>query len=222
MEQPVLRSSPTEPSTDRLTDPDSPKGFGSSSSAPQRVTIRLQGPPDAGDDSVWADAYNAGIAHIAPDSSASGQKPVPVSQTGDVPSAASSSPSPTKPSRPAYNPMQNQPLQSQQQHAAQQESSHSQATLNSNSLLVHSHPPPDQQSSAGPNLQMQGQKASGQPGSARSYEGSAGRSQAPEQPRIMQHNPTDPFSDLLHTDMTRRLSIHDRDLWSKLHREGDI
>ena len=32
----------------------------------------------------------------------------------------------------------------------------------------------------------------------------------------------DPFSELVHPDMGKKLSIHDRDLWSRHHRDGDI
>ena len=76
----------------------------------------MQVPPEAGQESVWADSYNAGIAHIAQDSSASGHEEFSVPQQKHIPSAAISSPSPQKPSRPAYNPMQHSPqlLQHQQ------------------------------------------------------------------------------------------------------------
>ena len=33
---------------------------------------------------------------------------------------------------------------------------------------------------------------------------------------------TDPFSELVHPDMGKKLSIHDRDLWSRHHRDADL
>lgn len=45
---------------------------------------------------------------------------------------------------------------------------------------------------------------------------------APAQRRPRQRGFTDPFSDLLHPEMGRKLSIHDRDLWSRHHRQGDL
>ena len=210
-----------------------------SSSGSQRVLIKLQVPPEAGEDGVWEDSYDAGIARIALDDSPSGHEEFSVPQHTDIPSAAISSPSPHKTSRPAYNPMQHSPQQlqhqqslpeeapansflgsrwqQQQQQPAQQErfQSHSQRAFASEAPVVRTRLPSDQQSSARNSPHAREGRDFSRPGSAGSYEGHAVMSQAAEPYRQRQRSSADPFSDLLRPDIGRNLSIHDRDLWSK-------
>ena len=211
--------------------------------------MKLQVPPDPGSNNIWADPYNAGIAHIAPDSSVPGHVRPPAPQLGGVSDAASSQPALQKSSRPAYNPMQDQAQQLQgqpqppptnaptgapsfsrqkqqpeQQQRLQQHDAHShpQTALAGGSAISPAHLPSEEHRGAGRPSQTEDGRATGQPGSARSYNDSAGTSQAAEQYSGIQSRSADPFSDLLHPDLTRRLSIHDRDLWSKLHSRGDM
>ena len=211
-----------------------------SSSGSQRVFIKLQAPPEAGEEGVWEDSYNAGIAHIALDSSASGHEEFSVPQQTDIPSAAVSSPSPHRSSRPAYNPMQHSPQESQhqqqplpeapgdssstpywmlqqQQQPAQQErfQSHSQRAFDSEGPVVRTRLPSDQRSGARNSPHAQEGGVFSQPGSAGRYEGPRRISQAAEPHRMRQSSSTELFSDLLRPDIGRNLNIHDRNLWSK-------
>lgn len=243
----MFETSPPQASASIAADPDSSEGLISSSSNSHRVRIKLQVPSDADEGSLWADAYDAGIAHIAQDSSATEHDHSAVSQPGDKYTAASSAPSSHQTPRPAYNPMQNQPQQVQQQQqpqplptrthpnnfpdsdrkqlqTAEQPilQSHPETALDRESTMVHVRLPLELQSSARNSPHMQDWGLRDQPESARSYDRSDGVSQAEQQHRPMQRSSTDPFSDLLHQDISRRLSIHDRDLWSKLHKDGDL
>lgn len=234
----MLDSSHTQRSAS--AEPDGLKRSSSrSSSGSQRVFIKLQAPPEAEQESVWEASYNAGIAHIALDSSASGHEEFSVPQQTDIPSAAISSPSPHRFSRPAYNPMQHSPQQSQhqqqqlpeapcdsssnsywtqqQQQPAQQErfQSHSQRAFDSEGPVVRTRLPSDQQSGARNSPHAQEGGVFSQPGSAGRYEGPRRISQAAEPHRMRQSSSTELFSDLLRPDIGRNLNIHDRDLWSK-------
>ena len=244
----MFETSDPQASASHAADSNSSEVLHSSSSNSQRVCIKLQAPPDVDEERTWADAYNAGIAHIAQHSSAAEHDDIAVLQPGDMTNAASSAPSSHKTSRPAYDPMQNQPQQMQQQRQQRQPSpakarpnsspvsdrkqlkTAQQQTFQSNSETareggypaVHSHPPSDHLSSARNSSHAQDWGLSDQPGSACSYERSDEVSRAEQQHRPRQRSSIDPFSDLLHADISRRLSIHDRDLWSKLHKEGDL
>ncbi len=225
----------------------------SSTSKPQRVHIKLQGPQPAEHGNAWEDPYNAGIVHIARDSSASRHDQTSVSQQeGQIPKAASTSASSARSSpakaRPPYNPLQNQQQQQQQQQQVlhtstptnspsaspvkpeQQQQQHkslpySQAFFRDTSPAMN--PPTDHLhgssslSSSSSSAQMQDGRVLGRPGSASSYDESASMMPAGEQHRQRQRKPTDSFSELLRPDISK-LSIHDLDVWSKLHREGEM
>ena len=252
VEQPAYHSSPAWQSTPRAADPGSPHmtDTTSSSSSPQKVHIKLQEPQPADHGNAWEDPYNAGIVHLAGDSSASRHDQNSVSQQeGQILRATSSSASSAKFSpakaRPPYNPLQNQQQQQQQQalHTSTPTSSpsvspakpeqqqqhkslpYSQAFFRDSSTAVN--PSTDQLhgssslSSSSSSAQMQDGRVLGRPGSAGSYDESASMMPAGEQHRQRQRKPTDAFSNLLRPDISK-LSIHDRDVWSKLHREGEM
>jgi hypothetical protein len=77
-----------------------------------------------------------------------------------------------------------------------------------------------QGSSRGSSRDLQNNLASARQCSTDDWDGPADPPPAQRRPR--QRGPTDPFSDLLQPEMGRKLSIHDRDLWSRHHRQGDL
>ena len=66
------------------------------------------------------------------------------------------------------------------------------------------------------------QLAAEQPQRARSSSSSGGGGPTPTGVQRARTQNADPFSELVHPDMGKKLSIHDRDLWSRHHRDADL
>lgn len=128
---------------------------------------------------------------------------------------------------PAYNPMLHQQQAAasaksasmsptQQQRQQQQPMSYSQAALRGGSgpTVRIQLPTEDRQGSSSSSSRAQTHDSG--PDDAAGGKLTAGA----QKPR--QRRGGDPFSDLLHPDLHRKLSIHDRDLWSQHHRQGDL
>ena len=233
LEQPAY-SSPSRHAIGSPPDPDTQQ-LSSSIVSPGRA-IRTQeaassaaGAPASQTWELPADPYDAGLVNIDAGARTPEQQPSrthegsTLSHGAGRPQSIVAAPSAGS-SRPAYQPMQQQQQQRQPTHgtapAEEQSISPTQQPQQQQRLVPYSQAAHSQAAHSAPGGSVvRIQLAAGQPQRSSS---SGGGAPTPTGAQRVWTRAAEPFSDLVHPDIGSKLSIHDRDLWSRHHRDGDL
>ena len=230
LEQPAY-SSPSRHAIGSPPDPDNHQQSSSSVVSAGRATHTQEAARSAARQNAWelpADPYDAGIVSIDAGVGALEQQPTRTHEGSTLSHGAERPQSIMKASsagssRPAYQPMQ------QQQQQQQRQPSYGTAPAEERSMSPAQQPQQQQRSvpysqaahSAPGGSVVRIQLAPEQPQRSRSSSSGGGGPTPTGAQRVGARN-ADPFSELVHPDIGRKLSIHDRDLWSRHHRDGDL
>ena len=220
-------SSPSRHATGVPHHPDSHQLSRSSTVSPGRATRTPEAACSADGKNAWepsADPYDAGIVRIDAGIGTPEQQPTrthegsTLSHGAERPQSVMTAASAGS-SRPAYQPMQQQPRQPPHGIAPAEESS-----VSASQQPQQQHPVPHSQAAhkAPGGSVVRIQLAAEQPHRSRSSSSGGGGGLTPGGAQRARTRNADPFSELVHPDIGSKLSIHDRELWSRHHRDGDL
>ena len=226
LEQPAY-SSPSRHAIGSPPDADNYELSSSSAVSPGRAKRTQEAAHSAAGQNTWelpADPYDAGLVNIDAGVRTSEQQPSrthegsTLSHGAERPQSVAMAPSAGS-SRPAYQPMQHQPRPPS--HGAAPAEEHSTSPTQQPQQQQHSVLYSQAAHSAPGGSVVRIKLAAEQPHRSRSSS-SGGGGPVPTGAQSARTQYADPFSELVHPDMGKKLSIHDRDLWSRHHRDGDI
>lgn len=230
LEQPAY-SSPSRHAFGSPPDPDDYHLSSSSNVSPGRAAGTQKGAHAAAGQNTWelpADPYDAGLVNIDAGNGTLEQQPSRphegsrLSHGAERPQSVAITPSAGS-SRPAYQPMQQQQRQRPSRGAAPAEEHSMSSTQQPQQQQQQSVLYSQAAHSAPGGSVVRIQLAAEQPQRSRSgSSGGGGGGPTPTGAQSARSRNMDPFSELVHPDMGKKLSIHDQDLWSRHHRDGDI